>query len=72
VSAGAGFTLSPKEVFFQVKINPSLSQVGTIPALTSNINVVGNDTFSGQAISFTSPALTVQTSDSSGSGSVVK
>lgn len=72
VSAGAGFTVSPKEVFFQVKINPSLSQVGSAPNLISSISFVGNDTFSGKNISFTLPALTTVTNDFGGTGYVTK
>lgn len=72
VSAGAGFTLSPKEVFFQLKIIPSLSQVGNAPQLTSDITLNATDNFSGVIINRTSPALTTQTADSNNSGFVVK
>lgn len=66
VSAGAGFTLAPKEVFFQLKITPSASQIGSLPKLTSDINLSANDNFSGAVINFTVPGLTTQTSENSG------
>jgi uncharacterized repeat protein (TIGR01451 family) len=72
VSAGAGFNLSPKEVFFQVKINPSLTQVGAAPALTSTVNTVAHDNFSGATLTLTNQPLTTQTADTGNSGIVTQ
>jgi Domain of unknown function DUF11 len=72
VSAGSGFVSSPREVSFQVKLNSSLSQVGSSPLLTNQTSVSATDNYSGQNISFSSQGLTTQTSDSNISGSVIK
>lgn len=45
VPARTGYSLSPKRVFFQVKLIPSISQVGIAPALTNTVTVRANDVF---------------------------
>ncbi len=65
VAAGAGYSLASKQVYFQVKLNASLSQVGNTPLLTGPIATVGQDTFSGAGISFTTQAVSTLTSDTS-------
>ena len=72
VSAGAGFSLSPKEAFFQVKITPSLSQVGGPVTIISAPQVSAHDTFSGATLSFSSQPLTTQTSDTGNAGIVTQ
>ncbi len=72
VSAGSGFVYPPKEVFFQLKLNTSLSQVGSAPNLTLQGTVSGSDTFSSQTLSFVAPGLTTQTSDTGDAGIVTK
>lgn len=47
VSAGAGFTSSPRQVYFKVGIVPSINQVGTVPNLLQQSNFVSNDTNTG-------------------------
>ena len=72
VSAGAGFNLSPKEVFFQVKLNTSLSQVGQVVQLTSNVSAVAHDNFSGASLTLSNAALTTQTADTNSGGIVTR
>lgn len=75
MAAGVGFVYSPKTVSFKLSIIPSVSQVGTVPALTSSANLNSFDTFVGANINtvISSPVST-ETSDSSfgGAGVVVK
>ncbi|MFA6094500.1 MAG: hypothetical protein WC757_01265 [Candidatus Paceibacterota bacterium] len=50
VQAGAGKTVSPREVSFQVEITPSISQIGTTPILVRNMEIVGRDDFTGMPV----------------------
>jgi hypothetical protein len=72
VSAGAGFTQSPKEVFFQVKIHPSLSQVQATPAITSDLVLSAKDNFTDSTIKLTNNPLTTQAFDLNDNGFVTK
>jgi hypothetical protein len=47
VSAGAGFTSSPRQVYFKVGIVPSINQVGTVPNLLQQSNFTSSDTNTG-------------------------
>lgn len=53
IKAGTGVKSSPKEISFQVALLPSVSQVGSAPALTNNVTVTGNDRFTGKDLQTT-------------------
>lgn len=77
LSAGTGFANSPREVSFQVSLNPSTTQVGTAPTLLSEASASGDDTFAGVIVQTASrsPLTTDLTTDISfrpGQGNVVK
>ncbi len=63
ISAGAGFTLSPKEVSFKVGIVPSINQVGTSVVLTSESVVTARDTYTEAILRATNPVVTTVVSD---------
>ena len=63
VSAGTGFTYSPKGVSFQVSIIPSLNQIGSSPSLLSQIKVDSTDIYTTLPIKFTIDPVTTQYSD---------
>ncbi len=68
--ASSGFTYSPRKVSFQVKILPSLAQVGIIPDITSEIVATGKDTFTERNIKDSFPPLNTNTGVND--GAVVK
>lgn len=70
VPARTGYSLSPKRVFFQVKLNPSISQVGIAPALTNEITTRANDTFADKA--FVGETASVNTNTAEGISGVVQ
>ena len=45
VGKGAGITEGGREVYFQVALNPSLSQVGTAPTILNDTVLTGHDDF---------------------------
>ncbi len=63
VPALAGFSTSAKKVQFQVRLNPSASQVGISPALTGQILVSGTDAFVNKRVDVTADPSTTDTSD---------
>ena len=58
VPAGVGDTASPKQIAFQIGFTPSLSQVGTSPALIGDQRLQGLDQFTDTLVGDTRPALT--------------
>lgn len=64
VPALAGYSTSAKKVFFQVRFNPSISQVGIAPALTNTTTVSGLDTFANKTVSQDGGYPTTDTADS--------
>lgn len=66
VRAASGFVSAPREVYFQVSLNPSLNQVGTVPVLVENIQVAGIDRFTGKEVTATKPSLTTRVSTDPG------
>ncbi len=50
ISNSAGFNSSSKKGGFQIKITPSLNQIGTIPELTSKVIFSGTDSFTNLPI----------------------
>ncbi len=63
VSAGAGFTISPREVSFQLGLTPSANQIGTSPTLLSEAEAVVTDTYTNSKLDVTSPVMTTEYSD---------
>jgi len=57
IRAGTGVNLPVREVAFQVTLLPSLSQKGSIPVLTSEISLSGEDTFTGTTLTETKRQL---------------
>lgn len=66
VAAGAGLTSDPREVYFQVELNPSVSQVGSVPQLLSETTLIGTDNFTGSALSASRQALNTRLSNDPG------
>ncbi len=77
LSAGTGFSSSPREVSFQVSLTPSINQVKTAPILITEATAKGEDNFADQTVTTISrEALTTELgTDISwkiGQGSVVR
>lgn len=53
VRAGTGTSLPRREVFFQVRLNPSTSQISTTPNLVENLSIAGVDAVTNTQISQT-------------------
>lgn len=53
LTAGTGFTRSPREVSFQIGFTPSIAQVGTSPVLVQSVSFTGQDTYTGVDINAT-------------------
>jgi hypothetical protein len=65
IVAGAGYKLPQRQVMFQVAIIPSLTQIGSIPALVFGNDFTGVDSFTGTVIqrTFKEPVNTSVTGD---------
>lgn len=57
VDPGAGLSGGAKQVYFQVRLNPSNSQSGTTPALVSDIVLTGKDAFTNADLSRNLPSV---------------
>ncbi len=62
VKAGAGGSISPRQVSFQIALEPSLSQVGQSPNLLEGLQVTGIDRFTGKNLFFSLSPLTTRIS----------
>ena len=62
VRAGVGHTTSPREVSFQVSLQPSLTQVDTSPTLVDDIRVSAIDRFTSKNIGVTASPITTRMS----------
>jgi hypothetical protein len=60
VLAGAGVTGPARTASFQVRLNPSSSQVGSVPKLILDTSVTAKDTFTGQGLSASRGALSTR------------
>lgn len=65
VSAGSGFSNSPKQVYFKVGLVPSVVQVGTSPNLVSQVDVVSTDSFTEKQLKTNAGAVTTRFVDPS-------
>lgn len=50
VPANTGLSTSPRTVSFQVRLNPSITQVGSTPKLVLDSRVTARDTFTGETL----------------------
>ncbi len=57
IPRGTGPVATPRQAFFQISFLPSTAQIGQQPVLMQGIQVLGHDTFTGQAVSDSFPAL---------------
>jgi hypothetical protein len=62
ISAGTGFSSSPKEVAYQVSLLPSLGQLGKTPTIILNQKISGKDTYTGGIIETAGEDLDTKTS----------
>ena len=60
VSAGAGFTNSPKEVSFKVGLTPSINQVGLAPAILGETTVESTDAYTETKLESKAETLTTR------------
>ena len=58
VTSGTGFSGQSRTMAFQVKLNPSISQIGSVPKLILDTSVSARDTFTGQSMSISKSAVT--------------
>ncbi|MBC7836707.1 hypothetical protein H7X87_02935 [Acetobacteraceae bacterium] len=66
LKAGTGYTLPVRQAAFQIRLNPSSSQVGTAPALTGEAVLSGQDRFAQVNVQTSAPAATTNASGESG------
>lgn len=70
VPAGTGVSGPSKSVSFQVRITPSTSQVGLVPALTLSTKASAQDTFTNQILTVSRAGLSTAISSEGSSGVV--
>jgi hypothetical protein len=70
VSYGSGFIFSPRKVSFQVKVLPSLNQVGQTLPLTTNIKIKGLDSFTETELLSEISGVTTKVFNSNDAGQV--
>lgn len=63
ISAGTGFSYSPKEVFFKIGIIPSISQIGTSPAILNRATITAYDTYTETELSGFTDQVSTQFND---------
>jgi hypothetical protein len=57
IARGTGITGRNREVFFQIGFTPSLSQVGSLPAIINDATLTGHDDFANVDVRVNRPAL---------------
>lgn len=60
ISEGVGTSLSPREVYFTVRMVPSISQIGQTPILVNQQRISGFDRFIGENLIQTSDILSTE------------
>ena len=60
VAAGTGTTGAGRSVSFQVRLNPSTSQIGSTPKLTLDSTAMAKDTYTGQTVSANRAAVSTR------------
>lgn len=63
VSAGVGFTNSPRGVSFKIGLTPSVNQINSTPYLTGETRAVAVDTYTNTTISSINQSLSTEYSD---------
>jgi hypothetical protein len=63
VSYGTGFTNSPREVFFQVGLTASITQIGSTGILITKTNIEATDTYTETQIKLVADTVTTHYSD---------
>ncbi len=69
VPPGAGSSAAARSVSFQVRITPSTSQVGSTPKLVLETAVTARDTFTGETLSTSRPAISTRLDNDPGAPS---
>lgn len=62
IDAGEGILTAPRELFFQVALTPSISQIKQMPSLVVDTELIGRDAFAGAPVSRKIPAITTNVS----------
>ena len=70
VPVGTGITAPAQKVSFQLRLNPSTSQVGSVPSLTLSTAISALDTFTNQTLNLTRNGLTTAIPSEGDSGAV--
>lgn len=65
VTAGSGYTVSPKQVYFKVGFIPSVVQVGTAPNIVSEVDFVATDAYTNKQIEKTILPVTTRYNENS-------
>lgn len=60
LNPGVGYTAPAEQVSFQVVLTPSESQAGSVPALTGNVSLQGQDRFAQVGVTASAQAPTTQ------------
>lgn len=60
VRANTGFGSNNREAIFNIKIKPSISQVGTVPNIIKEVSLTGIDSFSNSALRSVKQALSTR------------
>ena len=60
IAPGVGTTGAARAVSFQVRLNPSVSQVGSEPALVLPASVTAKDSYTGETVTASRPAVSTQ------------
>jgi len=66
VKAGTGLVSPAKEISFQVALLPSISQVGTSPDLTNDVNITGTDRFTNRVLNYSARGVSTRLSTDPG------
>ena len=66
VTRGAGLTSARPEVAFLLGFTPSISQVGSAPLLTGEIELTGRDLFTGETLSSSDSAVSIRLTNDTG------
>ncbi len=66
VPPGAGGSSAARAVSFQIRLNPSTSQIGSVPKLVLDTTVSARDTFTGDTLTVTRPAISTRLDNDAG------
>jgi hypothetical protein len=66
VPPGAGSSTASRTVSYQIRFTPSTSQIGSVPRLVLDSTASARDTFTGETISVTRPAVSTRLDNDAG------